>query len=209
MEFRLIDKDKWERKEYFLHYFNDVTCTYSLTVNMDITNLDGHRTYPAMLWLLTCTVNDFVEFRTTVRPEGLGYYAEMHPSYTIFNKESKNFSDIWTKFDVDYKLFFQQYQKDTTKYASSSQFQPKANRPDNTFDVSMLPWLAFTAFNLNIYGNGKHLLPIFTMGKSSVTDSRITLPLAIQVHHAVCDGYHVGMFVQKLQERITGFTRDL
>jgi len=31
------------------------------------------------------------------------------------------------------------------------------------------------------------------------------LPLAIQVHHAVCDGYHVGMFVVNLQKYIDEF----
>ncbi|MBQ4583148.1 MAG: chloramphenicol acetyltransferase CAT, partial [Oscillospiraceae bacterium] len=31
------------------------------------------------------------------------------------------------------------------------------------------------------------------------------LPLAIQVHHAVCDGYHVGLFVEKLQKHIDHF----
>ncbi|MBR6751570.1 MAG: type A chloramphenicol O-acetyltransferase, partial [Clostridia bacterium] len=30
-------------------------------------------------------------------------------------------------------------------------------------------------------------------------------PLAIQVHHAVCDGYHVGLFVEKLQKHIDHF----
>lgn len=28
------------------------------------------------------------------------------------------------------------------------------------------------------------------------------LPLAIQVHHAVCDGYHVGKFIEMLQANI-------
>ena len=31
------------------------------------------------------------------------------------------------------------------------------------------------------------------------------LPLAIQVHHAVCDGYHIGVFVEKLQHYINAF----
>ena len=31
------------------------------------------------------------------------------------------------------------------------------------------------------------------------------LPLAIQVHHAVCDGYHVGRFIEVLQEKIRDF----
>ena len=29
--FTKIDMDSWERKEYFLHYYNDVRCTYSIT----------------------------------------------------------------------------------------------------------------------------------------------------------------------------------
>ena len=29
--------------------------------------------------------------------------------------------------------------------------------------------------------------------------------LAIQVHHAVCDGYHIGVFVEKLQGYIDQF----
>lgn len=41
--------------------------------------------------------------------------------------------------------------------------------------------------------------PDFTLGKFKRKESQIVMPMAIQVHHAVCDGYHVGMFVQKLQ----------
>ena len=37
------------------------------------------------------------------------------------------------------------------------------------------------------------------------TSAKRLLPLAIQVHHAVCDGYHVGLFVDKLQKYTHGF----
>ena len=37
---------------------------------MDITPLKGQRLYPAMLWLLTKTVNRMPEFRVGLRPEG-------------------------------------------------------------------------------------------------------------------------------------------
>ncbi|MBR5871149.1 MAG: type A chloramphenicol O-acetyltransferase, partial [Clostridia bacterium] len=33
------------------------------------------------------------------------------------------------------------------------------------------------------------------------------LPLAIQAHHAVCDGYHIGMFVERLQEYVNNFEK--
>ena len=56
--------------------------------------------------------------------------------------------------------------------------------------------------------DGKFLLPIFTMGKCFERDGKHLLPLSIQVHHAVCDGYHVGLFVEKLQSKIDRFLSD-
>lgn len=79
MAFNPIDLEKWERKEYYLHFMNEVRCAYSATVNLDITNLKGRRLYPAMIWLLTQTVNLFPEFRTALTDEGLGIYDIMHP----------------------------------------------------------------------------------------------------------------------------------
>ena len=63
----------------------------------------------------------------------------------------------------------------------------------------------FTGFNINVFDEGKFLLPIFTMGKFFERDGKRLLPLAIQVHHAVCDGYHVGVFVEKLQNYVKEF----
>lgn len=205
MKFELIDVDKWERKERYTHYINQVVCTYSMTVNLDITGIREKKLYPAMLWLLTDTVNETEEFRTSLEPSGLGVFDSMNPSYTIFNKERKSFSVVWTEFDKDYQVFLDRYEQDLRKYSSSCEFEPKPNKPVNTFDVSMVPWAAFTSFNLNIHNGGKYLLPIFTIGKYFAQEDKIMLPLALQVHHAVCDGYHVGMFLEKLQTKLNEF----
>jgi chloramphenicol O-acetyltransferase len=58
-----------------------------------------------MIWLLTRTVNEMPEFRTSLTKEGLGIYDSMHPMYTIFNKEHKNdsfsFSFTCKNFGID------------------------------------------------------------------------------------------------------------
>jgi chloramphenicol O-acetyltransferase type A len=69
----------------------------------------------------------------------------------------------------------------------------------------MIPWLEFTAFNVNVFNEGTFLLPIFTMGKFFDRNSKRFLPLAVQFHHAVCDGYHIGLFVETLQAYIDQF----
>lgn len=40
------------------------------------------------------------------------------------------------------------------------------------------------------------------MGKYFTKGKKRLLPLAVQVHHAVCDGYHVEMFLERLQNKI-------
>lgn len=206
MSFHLIDFKTWERKEFYEHFIKEVVCTYSATVNLDITNLKKYRLYPTIIWLLTKAVNQMPEFRTALTDDGIGIYDEMNPAYTIFNEKNKNFSGIWTEFNPDYNIFLNSYIADIEKYSSSVNFSPKPDRPLNSFDISMIPWVTFTSFNINVFDSGKYLLPIFTLGKYFEENEKRIIPLSIQVHHAVCDGYHIGKFTEILQEYIYSFS---
>lgn len=207
MSFKLINIDEWSRKEFYEHFMHEVVCTYSITVNVDVTNIRGQRLYPTMLWLLTSTVNDFEEFRTHLSSNGVGIFDKMNPSYTIFNKANKNFSIIWTEFSDNYDEFLQRYLKDNEEFSKSICFAPKPHKPSNCFDISALPWIKFTSLNINVYDSGKYLLPVFTIGRKFEENDRTLIPLAVQVHHAVCDGYHVAVFVKELQKKINDFDR--
>lgn len=44
-----------------------------------------------------------------------------------------------------------------------------------------------------------YLLPIFTFGKFYKENDIYWLPLSIQVHHAVCDGFHTCRLINELQ----------
>ena len=39
MGFEILNFENYERKEHFLHYLNNVSCSYSISVNLDITSL--------------------------------------------------------------------------------------------------------------------------------------------------------------------------
>ena len=207
--FREIDLANWERREYFFHYLNRVNCTYSATVRLDITPLKGQKLYPAMLWLLTGTVNEMPQFRTAFQGERLGVYDEMHPAYTIFHPERGNFSCVFTEYSGDYKVFLERYQRTAETCRGAEGLLPQKGHPENTFDISMIPWFSFTSFNLNINGDGRYLLPIFTMGRAAEENGKWLLPLAIQVHHALCDGYHAAQFLQKLQGAVERFEGNI
>ena len=205
MEFQKINPETWKRKEYFDHYVSHVPCTYSITVKLDITALlkQGAKLYPAMLYAITTIVNKHEKFRTAFNEkEELGVYSQMIPCYTVFHKESETFSNIWTEYHPDYAEFLANYEKDQKEYGCLEGMSPKPNLPDNNFPVSMVPWTSFEGFNLNLEKGYSYLLPIFTMGRYYKNEERWLLPLAVQVHHGVCDGFHVSRFINELQELI-------
>ena len=206
MLFNLIDLRTWKRRSYYDHYMDKVRCTYSLTLNLEADSLIKKlksleiRAYPVQIYLIAKTVNSFSEFRMALNSEGrLGCWDVSHPSYAVFNKASETFSSIYTPFNHDFPKFYQACDNDIETYREAKVLFPQSDMPENLFTISSLPWINFTAFNLNVYGEGAYLPPIFTIGRYLEQNGKKFMPLSIQVHHAVCDGYHVGKFVEALQ----------
>ena len=205
MEWTPITLETWNRKEYFEHFLHAVPCTYSVTATLDITALRERksRVYPAMLYLIAQTVNRHPEFCTALDSSGqLGIFIAMHPCYTIFHRDTETFSNLWTEYHPDYSVFLQSYQEDLRNYGNIHRMNAKPHCPANTFPVSMIPWCNFTGFQLNLQKGYDYLLPIFTMGQFTNQDGRTMLPISVQVHHAVCDGFHVSRFLNELQESL-------
>lgn len=216
MVFNLIDIENWDRKEYYEHYLNNVKCTYSMTSNIDITGLlaklkdNNLKIYPALIYMAAKVVNSHEEFRTCLDENGNpGYWESMNPCFTIFQSDSKSFTNIWTPFSEDFRAFYNNYIDDINKYGNIKKFDAKGNEPENTFNISCIPWTSFTGFNLNIYTEGTYLLPIITYGKYFEQEGKVLLPLSLQVHHAICDGYHASKFFTEMQLLAQNFDKWL
>ncbi|MEB8804424.1 type A chloramphenicol O-acetyltransferase [Bacillus cereus] len=206
MKFHVIDREDWNREQYFEHYLK-LKCTFSMTVNVDITMLleevykKGIKFYLVFIYLISRVVNNHKKFRTCFNDEGaLGYWEEMIPSYTIFHKDDKSFSSIWTDYSRDFRTFYKNYEDDMRCYASVHGFFTKENIPPNVFPISSIPWTSFTGFNLNINNDENFLLPIITCGKYFNEGNKVMLPVSLQVHHSVCDGYDASQFIEDLQQ---------
>lgn len=213
MNFNKIDINNWDRKEFFNLYFSDVPCSYSMCVNIDITGLIKEikrkdlKFFPTFLYGITKLVNAHKEFRMSIDSEGnIGYFDYLSPSYTVFNKTNQTFTNIWTDYNDDFNVFYNNYVEDIKLYSQKSGLNAKPINQDNLFNVSCIPWTSFTGFNLNLQKGYKYLLPIFTMGKYANNSDNIVLPLAIQVHHSVCDGFHISRFINELQNWCDSFS---
>lgn len=205
MKLKKIDLNDWSRKDWFERFYSNIPCTYSMTVRIDVSKIfdAGVKLYPALIYCLTAAVNKHEEFRTSFNSRGeLVVYEEIHPSYTVKTKENENFSVLWTRFERDFLEFERRCRKDIEEHAHKGLLEPKAGMPENVFSISMIPWIEFEGFNLNLPKGSGYLLPIFTFGKFKREGAVVSIPLAVQVHHAVCDAYHLAGFLEDLQAEI-------
>ena len=207
MAFTILDVHTWKRKMYYEHYMDNVRCTYSMTLNIDVDGLvkkirsRALKAYPVQIYMIAKIVNLFTEFRMAKNREGkLGYWDATNPSYTIFNAKTETFSSIYTPFDNNFTRFYENCLNDIEAYKDSEVLFPQNAMPENLFTISSFPWFSFSGFTLNVYGEGAYLPPIFTIGRYCEQNGKKQMPLAIQVHHAVCDGYHVAKFAEALRD---------
>jgi len=202
-----IQLDTWPRREHFEYYRHSVPCTYSMTVELDVTAFvaalreSDRKTYIAQGWALATVVNRYDEFKMCLTDDGApAVWRVVHPAFAVFNPHRETFACVWVPYDADFGAFHDVAAPLLAEHASATRFFPQGDLPANVFDVSSIPWTPFTGFNLNIGDGWDHLAPIFTLGKHLERDGRILLPLAIQIHHAAADGFHTGRLLNDIQD---------
>jgi len=209
-EYTAVDLSRWARKEHFEVFQSFAQSTINQTVLIDITVLlkhikeSGWRFYPTIIFLLSKIVNSHAEFRMAIKNNELVIWNEVHPSYTIFHNETETFSSLWSHYDGNIHHFQDVYSADIARYGNNLAYWPKEESRENIFFVSAIPWVSFTSFNINVANMQNFFSPMFTLGKYYTQDGKVLLPLAIQVHHSVCDGFHVARLFNELQEMSNG-----
>lgn len=205
MGFNIIDMDTWDRKDCFNHFFNNAKCTYSITVNIDITNLYNYirmnklRFYPTFTWVVSKAINNYQQFKMAFNKENnLGFFDEIGPSYSVLNDKTKVMSDLYTSHNNIFFNFYEDMVNSLGRYKKDTNFTTQFQ--NNFFIASCLPWFNYTSFNVNNEGSSPFLFPMVTWGKFFEEGNKILMPVTIQVHHAVADGYHCSLFFSDVKE---------
>lgn len=206
MNFNLIEIDAWDRKDCFRHFISQASSTYSITVNIDITNLyhyveiHDYRFYPVFTWVVSKAVNNHKEFKMGFNEEGkLGYYDQIEPDYAILDEETKDMTSLYTPFAESFSAFYMDMLEDMKAYKDD---KIESTKPANFFIVSCLPWFSYTSFNVISHSNSPLLFPMVTWGKYFRQDNKIIIPLTLQIHHAVADGYHCSLFYSDVEQMV-------
>ena len=202
-----IDMDTWARREHYEYYTKQLKVEYNITANVDVKNVldfchsKDYKFYPAMIYLVTKTLNRIDNFKMFKDKNGdLCVWDSLVPNYTIFHEEDHTFSDCWTDFTDDFDSFYKNITYDMKLGKTKRGIKVKSGQPANFYCVSCTPWIAFTAVSSRMVNGGAAFFPIITAGKY---DDNYQMPVNITIAHAVADGYHIGLFFEYLQEEVS------
>lgn len=122
------------------------------------------------------------------------------PSYTDFHSEDENFVKMVTAYSDNLFEFCNKVKADRGRHKNDRAVLK--NQPLNLFDVSCLPWVKYKHFDVHVFDEGKFLAPVVSWGKYEQESGKLMMPLTMNIHHAVVDGFHLSRFFNEVQDLI-------
>lgn len=201
-----LDLAAWPRRstfEYFRHFDKPY---FSICTRLDVAPLEavlrsaapagqGPGINLAVHHVALRLANEQAPFRYRIDGDGVRVLAVVHGSLPVLrDDESLAFARL-------------EYHADFAAFASAArQAIDDAREPQRTlgpFDderdlmhFTTLPWIAFTSFEHARNWGRDDSVPKIAFGRITADGPHRWLPMALEVHHGLMDGLHVGRFVQ-------------
>ncbi len=198
-----IDLDTWTRREQFRVYSAFDHPHFGLCANVDLTAFRpfvkqrGFSFTLAIVYMLARAANAIPEFRCRLRPGEVVEHDIVHPSTTVLTKQ-----DLFTFCTFDYVREYPSFAARAAAQIAYVQEHPTVeNVPgkDDVLYMTAIPWVSFTSFMHPMHLESPDSVPRFAWGKYFEEGGRLKMPLAVQGHHALMDGIHIGRFYEHLQ----------
>lgn len=201
---KIIDINNWERKEQYLFFKQFEEPFFGITVEVDCTNAylyckqNNISFFNYYLHKSLLAVNEISSFKYRIVDDMVFEYTKINASPTIARKNG-TFGFSYIEFKKDFNLFDEEAKKIIHQVKNSSKFIP-ATSGENMIHYTVLPWIKFTALNHARCFSFNDSIPKISIGKCTLINNKYIMPMSIHVHHALMDGYHVGLYINRFQE---------
>ena len=199
-----LNIENWNRKEHFEFFSKFEEPFFGATVNIDCTRAykdckeEGVSFFLYYLYLATRTVNSIEEFKYRIEGDKVYEYAKINASATI-SREDNTFGFSHIIYAEDFNSFRQNAEKEMQRIRNGKGLMLDEVRQDEVH-FSALPWIQFSSLSHSRSFKKGDSCPKISFGKLSTEADKKIMPVSIHVHHALMDGFHLGLFVNRFQE---------
>lgn len=200
-----LNLNNWNRINHYNFFKSFDNPFYNICSNIDVTELyticknNKPSFFFASLFLSIKSVNEIKEFRYRIEDDKVFIYDKIHPFSTVLNDDNTfnfcefNYINNYSKFHISSEKFVEEIK-------TKKELDPKPRL--DVIHYTVIPWISLTSMShARNYGNSDSI-PKIVFGKYFEENGKMMMPISVEVHHSLVDGYHVGQFLQKFRENI-------
>jgi chloramphenicol O-acetyltransferase type A len=207
-----LNIEEWNRADHFNFFSQFDEPFFGVTVNIncskayEFAKISGASFFLIYLHRTLKAANKIDSFKFRIEEGKVFKYDYVHSSPTIGRKDGTfgfsyiEYRNSFTEFSDEAALII-----DEVKH-SNGLVLPTCG--DNVIHCSSMPWLNFTSVSHARHFKFEDSCPKISFGKMTGEGENRTMPISIHVHHALMDGYEVGLFVEEFQ-RLMSMDNDV
>ena len=202
----IIDLKTWNRKAHFEFFSKFDEPFFGITTPIDCTiayQNSKNIEIPFFVYYLHKTlvaINKIDNFRLRIEGENVVLYDEINASATIM-REDKTFGFSFMKYQEDIHEFKIMAQTEIQRIQNTPGILTR-EYPENIIHFSAVPWINFTGLTHSRKYSISDSCPKISFGKLMDEDGKKTMALSVTAHHGLLDGYHIGLFIETLQQEL-------
>ena len=201
-----VEVKNFDRAEQFGWYHNKDNPFLFVTTKLDITNIYNKckNHCASIAYFITLVVNDIDNFKYRYEDGKIYKYDVVKPNFTQMF-DDHNIGYFTCDFKDNYSAFIVEYKKVQEKFIKNQESCTADDQGEIWFSCS--PWFQI---NSMVTPYDKSItVPQFLWDKFTLEDGKCFINLTISVHHGFADGYHIGLFLQKLNDIIENLDQYL
>lgn len=202
--YRILDIEKWSRKDHFLFFSKFEEPFFGVTVRLDCTKAYntsksiGSSFFLYYLHASLKAVNSIEAFKYRIKNGQVIIFDKINASPTI-NRDNGTFGFSYIDYLEDFKEFEKSAKIEIEKVRNTTGLDP-AGSGENVIHFSSIPWINFTSISHARSFSFPDSCPKISFGKVTESEGIKSMPVSIHVHHGLMDGHHVSQFIEEFQK---------
>lgn len=204
-----VDLNTWPRAAQFQFFRTYERPHFAVTSRIDVTDLMVHAKpfgvspYRASLYAIGAGIHAVPELLMRFRGNTVVRHEAVELSMTV-PLHTGSFGYAYVPYVADFATFDAQAKALIEAVAAGAVLAANTGERDDLAYLSCMPWLDYTSLN-NAMPGPQDCIPRVGWGKIVEDGGRWSMPMTLEVHHALADGAHVGAYFEAAQTALRHF----
>ncbi len=197
---KIINLETWNRKEHFEFFSAFKSPYFGFTANINCTKaykIATENNISFFAWYFHKSIiaaNRVREFKLRIIDDKVYELDQNHAGATIA-RDDHTFAFSYIEFDKDFETFNNRIQNEILEVKNSTGLRLDSDKNDIDYiRYTTIPWVSFTQIIHPTNDQNKDSVPRISFGKFYEENGELFMPVSVEGHHGLMDGYHISEF---------------